>query len=163
MNSAYEPEGEYEMTKVQKKNTVTLESIAKMLKELDFKYFQNEDEEFLRLNFSTEKYRDLDGDNNLHIIIRPEKDAMYLRVFAPSAFNIDVGNTNAFLRTCLDIQSEKPMLKFEYDDRDGEVCLAIEFVLEDAELTKRQLARCIQDIFTTLEESYELLMLANKL
>ena len=44
------------------------------------------------------------------------------------------------------------MIQFEYDDSDGEVRAIIEFPLEDAELTRRQLLRSVQALVQIVDK-----------
>ena len=49
------------------------------------------------------------------------------------------------------------MMQFEYDIDDGEIWAIIEFPLEDSQLTKNQLMRCISGITRALEEYHEMI------
>ena len=44
------------------------------------------------------------------------------------------------------------MIQFEYDDSDGEIRAIIEFPLEDAELTRRQLLRAVQALVQIVDK-----------
>ena len=49
------------------------------------------------------------------------------------------------------------MVDFEYDYNDGEVRPTIDFPLEDAKLTSRQVHRCLTTIARVLDEFYEVI------
>ena len=132
----------------------TLKDIGRFLYEADMKFKLREEKNDAVLSFVTDKYRDKDGDASLAIIVRIDEDGDYLSIFAPNAFLISKENVAPFLETCSIIQWKTKLIQFEYDDKDGEIRPVIEFPLEDAFLTKKQLMRCVVGLFKLIEEYY---------
>lgn len=101
--------------------------------------------------FSTDHYRDPEGDPTLLLAIRLEEEGAYFKLFAPSAFRATGEFTDAFLRAAAIVQWKTKLVQFEYDETDGEVRPIVEFPLEDARLTAAQLGRCVRGMVQLLE------------
>jgi len=122
----------------------TYEQIRGFLDEMELKYQMKEEEPRIYTGFPTKHYADKDGDKLLFIVILLEEDGEYLKVYAPGAYTCkDSPNQAAVLQTCLMTSWKTKLIQYEYDDTDGEIRAIIEFPLEDAELTKKQLARVL--------------------
>ena len=88
----------------------------------------------------------------LLIAITLEEEGQYVKIFAPSAFNADGSDyLDVFLRTCMMVQWKTKLVQFEYDPSDGEVRPIVEFPLEDATLTERQLMRSVSGLVGLLD------------
>jgi len=95
------------------------------------------------------------------MVVQLDEEGEYIRVFAPRIFKTKGRNTIALLRACMELQSlETSVMRFEYDERDGEMRAAIEFPVEDATVTFSQLIECVEGIFLSLEGSYPALQKA---
>jgi len=134
----------------------TLGAITGMLAEMGLNHTTSADENCIRLTFSTEKYHDTEGDADLLLVFHLSEYGEYLGIFAPKAFNVEGPQKAVYLRTFMDIQSSAPLVKFKYDDEDGEVRPTIEFAIEDAEFTQLQLRKCITAIVGIVEGSYQI-------
>jgi hypothetical protein len=125
----------------------TLKEISDFLTEEGLKHGIPEGKDFIRTGFKMENYKDPDGDPHLRVIVRADEDGEFVKVFAPSAYKCPT-DANSFNRlslfqTLLQVSWMTKMLQFEYDAEDGEIRPMIEFPLEDAKLTRRQIARCV--------------------
>jgi len=114
---------------------------------------------FIRTFFKTENYRDQDGDDGLRVIVLPQEDGEFVKVFAPNAY-ICPSDYNSFHRlslfqTLLYISWMTKMVQFEYDPDNGEIRPMIEFPLEDAKLTRMQLVRCVGAIVQIIDQHHE--------
>lgn len=103
------------------------------------------------LPFSTEHYRDPDGEASLLLAIRLEEGGQYFKLFAPNAFRVGGEHTDAFLRAAAIVQWKTKLVQFEFDEVDGEVRPIVEFPIEDARLTAGQLGRCVHGLVQLLE------------
>lgn len=120
----------------------TYATICGFLDEMGLKYEMNEERHRIYTGFPTKSYADEDGDKLVFIAILLEEDGEYLKDYAPSVYACKDGpNKLAVLQTCLMVSWKTKMLQYEYDEGDGEIRAIIEFPLEDAELTQKQLRR----------------------
>jgi hypothetical protein len=89
-------------------------------------------------------------------VIHLAEEGEFLRIMAPGAYSYPDGpHKAAVFQTMLMIGWAKKMIQYEYDMSDGEVRAIIEFPLEDATLTKKQLMRCLHGIAGLVDESHE--------
>ena len=123
----------------------TLEQISEFLTSENLKHRIDQERGVIITGFGTEQYLDKDGEHHLGMVISLEEDGEFLKVFSPQCyFALDATNRPALLQTLLMVSWKTKMIQFEYDDSDGEIRAIIEFPLEDAELTRRQLLRVVQ-------------------
>ncbi|WP_462319855.1 AAA family ATPase [Halochromatium sp.] len=93
-----------------------------------------------------------DLDTSVTIIVAPEENGEFLKVFAPKIYAYKDGpHALAVYQLCLMINWRTKMLQLEYDASDGEIRAMIEFPLEDAKLTSRQLHRAIRGLLEIIE------------
>lgn len=132
----------------------TLQQIAEFLNSEGLK-FKMEDG-FIRSGFQTHNYRDTDGDEVISLVITLEEDGEFIKIIAPNVYSYPDGPHKAVLFQLLLMFSWRTkMVQFEYDANDGEVRAIIEFPLEDATLTKRQLMRCVRGIAALVDEYHD--------
>lgn len=129
----------------------SLPEIERILKEEDLRYTRMD--EYVRTSFSTDNYVDPDGDKSIFLVLKPEESGEYFKLIAPNLYKLpgDSGNAAVFkalLMTCW----KTKLVQYEYDDSDGEVRAIVEFPLEDAPLTRRQLMRCVHGIVQIVDE-----------
>lgn len=121
----------------------TIEQISEFLKSEDLHF--EADGNIIRTGYQTENYRDPDGDEGVRIVICLEEKGEFIKIVAPMVYKYPDGPHKAALfQLLLMISWRTKMLQYEYDVNDGEVRAIIEFPLEDAELTKTQLMRCLR-------------------
>lgn len=114
--------------------------------------YRHHDDQTLVLMYEMEQYRNGDGELALLLAITLEEDGQYVKIFAPSAFNVaDSDHLDVFLRTCMMVQWKTKLVQFEYDPSDGEVRPIVEFPLEDAPLTQAQLMRSVSGLVGLLD------------
>jgi hypothetical protein len=132
---------------------VTMDEIRKFLDEAGLKY-QVRDKDSLMVSFRTETYRRPDGEQSLLLAVLLEENGEYFKLIAPKAFVAHGAHMDAFFRACMMVQWQTKFVQFEYDESDGEIRPIIEFPLEDAKMTRRQLERSIQAMCRLLEQYY---------
>ena len=132
----------------------TITELSKFLYEQDLRFRTSEDGEALILSFQTTNYRDRAGEQLLLLVIKLEENGEYIKIFAPQAFSVPAERAPIFLQACAMVQWRTKLIQFEYDHNDGEVRPIIEFPLEDAPMTARQLMRCLQGIVQIVDEYF---------
>lgn len=131
----------------------TLEHVSGILERAGIKHKVVPEKQFIATGFVTDSYADPDGDKRLRIIIELDENGEYLKIFAPKCYVYKDGpHKEAFFKTCLMVSFATKLIQFEYDPDDGEVRAIIEFPLEDAILTDKQLTRCLQGLARIVDE-----------
>lgn len=131
----------------------TVEQVAEFLESEGLHF--HVDGETIRTGFHTDNYRDPDGDEGVRIIILLKENGEFIQIVAPTIYMYPEGPHKAVLfQLLLMISWRTKMLQYEYDEDDGEVRCIIEFPLEDAELTKKQLLRCLHWIARATDENH---------
>ena len=120
----------------------TVKELSALLDQMKLNY-KEQDDGALTILMRMKNYRDADGDEGLFIVIQLLEDGEYLRVFCPLAYKVSGPHTDIALRVCGMIQWQTKLIQYEYDHTDGELRPIVEFPLEDATLTFRQLKRCV--------------------
>lgn len=136
----------------------TLTDVSRMLDAESVRYHEH-DATTLTLVYNTDRYVNPEGEKALLLAIELDEGGAYFKLYAPLAYRPDA-NLDAFLRACMVVQWETKLIQFEYDRHDGEVRPVIEFALEDAPLTARQLFRCVNGMLTLLERYHPTLQRA---
>jgi hypothetical protein len=114
--------------------------------------YQQRDDETILTGFATKNYRDSDGDLHLSVVVRISEGGEYFSLFAPLAYRVPEERAGTFLTACAMIQWRTKLIQFEYDAEDGEVRPVVEFPLEDAHLTERQVMRCLSGLVQLVDE-----------
>ena len=131
----------------------TLEQIGEFLATEDLNYRIDTDRDVIVTGFGTKNYIDDEGDKNLGMIIQLEENGEFLKIFTPKCYSIlEETNRAALMQTLLMVSWKTKMIQFEYDDSDGEVRAIIEYPLEDANLTRRQLLRSVQSLVQIVDK-----------
>jgi hypothetical protein len=135
----------------------SLDEIEGYLQEMGLRYALPDDDPDTALTaFVTQFYRAPDGSDQLFLVIRVEEEGRYLKVFAPDAFRIPAEHLDPFLRACAMIHYRTKLIQFEWDADAGLIPI-VEFPLEDAQLTRRQLERCLRGLTALLDEYHDVL------
>ncbi len=125
----------------------TLQKIAGFLTHQNLRFQTNEERSHILTGFKTDNYRDIQGRQGVLLVIQLQENGEYLEIFAPLLYRYaDGAHKEAVLQTCLMVSWKTKLVQFEYDQKTGEIRAVIEFPLEDAELTERQLMRCVRGI-----------------
>lgn len=129
-----------------------LATLEAYLTEEGLKYSVHGD--YIRTSFATDVYKDQDGDSSVFIIARLDEDGEYFKLLAPNLYNYppEGPDRSEVFRVLLGVCWRSKLIKFEYDERDGEIRAIIEFPLEDAILTKRQFLRCLNGLVQIVDE-----------
>ena len=136
----------------------TLKEIRSNLDSLGIKY--QEQDGRLGIFFTTERYRDAEGNARILLVLQLDEDGRYFSLFSLGAFRISGRHVDAFLRACSMVQWETKLVQFEYRADTGEVRPTVEFPLEDGTLTALQLKRCILGLVGLVDEYYPTLQRA---
>lgn len=135
------------------------QQIIELLEQEKLKHGVSDQGDFVMVDFKTRSYRNSRGENSLRIIISPEENGEFVKFFVPRAYLCPKGMTSynrlSLFQVLLHISWMTKMLQFEFDPDDGEIRMMIEFPLEDAALTRRQVARCVSTLFNAAEKFHE--------
>lgn len=137
----------------------SIDKIVDLLDQEKLKHTVSPEGDFIIVDFVTRNYRNVRGESSLRVIISPEEKGEFIKLFVPKAYACPKGMTSfnrlSLFQVLLHISWMTKMLQFEYDPDDGEIRMMIEFPLEDAELTRRQLSRCVSTILNAAERFHE--------
>jgi hypothetical protein len=140
---------------------VKLEEVCRLLDEAGIKY-RARDESAVVMTWTTKRYLNPEGKNSVFLVVQLVEDGAYLRVFMPQAFRAEGPHVDALFRACMMIQWHTKLVQFEYDDEDGEIRPLVEFPLEDAKVTRRQLERCVRSLVYLIDTFYPTLRKAHE-
>ena len=139
----------------------TIQEVATFLNNQEVAYDQDADNNIIVTAFNVETYLDEDGNNKIGVLIMLEENGEFIRIFAPRCYICpDEANRAAVMQTLLMISWKTRMVQFELDDSDGEIRAMVEFPLEDAPLTERQLMRSIYGLLQTVDTYHPVIDLA---
>jgi hypothetical protein len=134
----------------------SIEEIVSFLNEEGLRFSHAEGNHYLRTGFTTKKYVDADGAKLVHLVIAVEEQGSFIKIAAPAAYRFHHDGTSfhklALFQTLLQICHMTKMVQFEYDPDDGEIQAIVEFALEDADLSRKQLMRSIYALTDALDE-----------
>jgi len=137
----------------------TLKIITDFLDGEGLEFLHKEGRQHVRLRMPTKKYMP-PGSRSLHIdlVVALEEEGAYLKVIAPEVYLFPATASSfqklALMQSLLQISLMSKMVQFEYEAEDGEIRAIIEFPLEDAILSKRQLMRCIHGLVKVMDRNH---------
>jgi hypothetical protein len=132
---------------------MTLQEVKALMDEAEIKSKIDEDKNLIVSTWGMDNYKDSDGHKGILVIVRLEEDGEYVKVFAPGVYKYKEGpNLVAVLEACMYSSWRTKMVQFEYDPSDGEIRAVIEFPLEDARLTAKQLRRMVSGLANILDD-----------
>ena len=135
----------------------TVQAISAMLELRQIEHHM-EDKDKIIFGVRMTHRRDSSGEFGLVLVIQIMEEGEYFKIFAPAAYKTQGPHAGAALAACMQIQWRTQLIQFEYDTRDGEIRPVVEFPLEDAELTPRQLFRCIDGLCKIIDRYDEALI-----
>lgn len=134
----------------------SIEEIVSFLNEEGLRYAHAEGNDYVRTGFTTKNYVDAEGAKLLHLVIAVEEQGKFIKIAAPAAYHFNHDGTSfhklALFQTLLQICHMTKMVQFEYDPDDGDIQAIVEFPVEDAEITRKQLMRAVYTLTDALEE-----------
>jgi len=135
--------------------STSLSTIESYMATEGLKYSLHND--YIRTSFATDLYKDQDGDSSVFIIARIEEEGEYFKLMAPNLYHYppDGPNTAEVFRILLGVCWRSKLIKYEYDERDGEIRAIVEFPLEDAPLSAKQFLRCLNGLVQIIDEYHE--------
>ncbi len=121
--------------------------VAGLLDEVGIIY-QIRDDGKITAAFGTSNYINPTGKTGIVIAIEMSEDGEFLSVFAPGAYSVPLKQNNSlwFLKVCSQIEWQSKLVRYEYDESDGEVRPSIHLALEDNKLTAQQLRRYVSSL-----------------
>ena len=139
----------------------TLQEVSQFLNNQDVQHEQDPDQNLIITAYNTETYQDDEGRNKLGMLIRLEENGEFIKIFAPQCYSCpDEANRAAVTQALLMISWKTKMVQFEFDASDGEIRAIVEFPLEDALLTERQLMRAIGALVQIIDKFHPVIQLA---
>lgn len=139
----------------------TIQEVAQFLDNQEVQYEQDPERNVIITAYNTEQYVDEEERNKLGMLIRLEENGEFIKIFAPQCYSCpDEANRAAVTQTLLMISWKTKMVQFEFDANDGEIRAIVEFPLEDAPLTERQLMRAIIALVQVVDKFHPVIHLA---
>jgi hypothetical protein len=139
--------------------STTLKKITEFLDLEGLEYMHKEGKQHLRMRLPTKKYMQSGAKNHhINLVVALEEEGSYLKVIAPEVYHFPATAGSfqklALMQSLLQISLMSKMVQFEYDAEDGEIRAIVEFPLEDAILTSRQLMRCIHGLVKVMDRNH---------
>ena len=139
--------------------STTLKKITEFLDLEGLEYMHKEGKQHLRMRLPTKKYMQPGAKNHhINLVVALEEEGSYLKVIAPEVYHFPATAGSfqklALMQSLLQISLMSKMVQFEYDAEDGEIRAIVEFPLEDAILTSRQLMRCVHGLVKVTSRSH---------
>ena len=130
----------------------TLEELARFLDQSPFLYDVRSEYNDIITFYKTRNYIDRGGDYILPIVLLVEEEGRFLKIFAPNCYSYkDTVFVKEFFQALLMISFHTKMLQFECDQETEMIFAMVEFPLEDALLTKKQLFRAIDSLAVLID------------
>ncbi|MGH9348454.1 MAG: YbjN domain-containing protein [Vicinamibacterales bacterium] len=136
----------------------TFDEIEALLTELGLRFDVHRGN--FRLSFETQQFRDPAGRHLLTMLIGVAGEGRHVRLICPYVLTAGGPHRDALVRACLMVQWSEGLVRFAFDERDGEIRAAIDVPLEDASLTARQLDHCIRYLAYAVDRYYPALVRA---
>ncbi|WP_299203670.1 hypothetical protein [uncultured Amphritea sp.] len=133
----------------------SIKQLEAILDDIGWKYKSNPGEDgngYLYSGFPTKVYKDLDGDNYAAVLFSVQENGELIKFIVPKLYNcVDRNNRKAFFEVAIRKSYEKKLCFYDYDHRDGEIRMIVDFPLEDASLTKKQVQRVVKALITLID------------
>jgi hypothetical protein len=131
-----------------------IDALAKHLDAEGLKYQKRPEAGDILTGFRMNAYKDPQGEAVLRLVVKPENNGTFLRVFAPFVYNLkDSAHRDAGFQALLIANFRTNMVQFEFDPNDGEVRAGVEIPVEDAVVTQRQLRAILHGIASIVDEA----------
>lgn len=102
--------------------------------------------------FDTQNYKNEDGEKKLPIVILLEEKGRFIKIFSPRCYQYTHSKyKEAFFKTLLAISFHTKMVQFECDQYEEGIYAMVEFPIEDATLSEKQVVRALFSIVHVLE------------
>ena len=136
----------------------TTAQIASILDALELRHRIKDDGAIIVGFGDLDNYRNRNGEDTIVVVIRLNEGGEHVSLFAPGAYSVPEREQAAwFALAALGIQWRTKLIKFEYDQSDGEVRPTIEVILEDGVLTHRMLARALKGLVRMIDQTYPII------
>jgi hypothetical protein len=131
-----------------------IDELSKHLDAEGLKYQKRPEAGDILTGFRMNAYKDPQGQPVLRLVIKPENNGTFLRVFAPFVYALkDHAHKDAGFQALLIANYRTSMVQFEFDPNDGEVRAGVEFPVEDGAVTQRQLRAVLHGIASIVDEA----------
>ena len=122
--------------------------------------FRRHESGALVLVWSTDHYRNNNGDNSLLTVIGLREEGELVSIFAPAAYSVTNAQTAPALVTCAMISARVPLVCFEFIEKQGIIVPSIDLSIEDGTLTAEQLGRCLNTLVGAVDTYHDVVRLA---
>ncbi|MFZ9881925.1 MAG: hypothetical protein ACO3QC_11040 [Phycisphaerales bacterium] len=141
---------------------MTIAQIKQHLDTLEHEYVEFDDmPNACVVSFSTNHYKDLDGDHLLCIIVKIDPGGDYLEVFTPEVMSTEGCRYKAALFSAmLQAAFQTVHVQVEHDPSTTNFRFAIDYPVFDSHFTAAQLERMIGTLFLFAEQYYPVFRLA---
>jgi hypothetical protein len=136
-----------------------IDEISKHLDAEGLKHSKRAEAGDILTGFRMNAYKDAQGEAVLRLVIKPESNGTFLRVFAPFLYSLKGADgaahphRDAVFQALLVANYRTSMLQYEFDPNDGEVRASVEFPVEDGTVTQRQVRAILHGIASVVDEA----------
>lgn len=136
----------------------TIQEIAGYLKEAGIVYRIENNDSLICLDYPTKKYRNENQEHMLYLEIALEEDGRFFTLTVPRCYNYrELPFKDLLLKVLLIVSLLTKMIQFQFDKMSGYIRAVIEFPVEDASLTRRQVLRCLYDLADQLDDYHDMI------
>ncbi|RTE67759.1 hypothetical protein EH243_02080 [Amphritea opalescens] len=133
----------------------SFKQLEALLDDIGWKYKSNPNDSgggYIYSGFPTKVYKDKDGDHYATVLFSVQENGELIKFIVPKLYNcVDRNNRKAFFEVAIRKSFEKKLCFYDYDHRDGEIRMIVDFPLEDASLTKQQVIRVVKALITLID------------
>ena len=124
-----------------------LDEVSAFLEKGLFRYEVHPGRDDIITFFQMDNYEDKRGNKILPIVISLEEEGRFIKIYVPDCYSFkDTRYVKDFFQVLLMISFHTKMLQFECDSQAQTIFAMIEFPLEDASLTEKQLMRALNSL-----------------
>jgi len=134
---------------------ITTQQIVNLFEHCELKYHQ-QDNVFI-LPYTTEYYLNGEGEHSLLVVFNLDEEGKRLALTIPRAFELPKEGLvrGKVLKIMMARQYTKRYIRYEFDPRDGEVCLGTDLILEDNDLAEQELALQLKFLLKEIEAIFQ--------
>lgn len=134
---------------------INLAHLEEFLVDMNLRYSIHKD--YIRTTYATERFANADGERLLLVVMRLDEEGEYFRLVAPNLYRCrpEHPHAKALYKLLLGVSWKSKLIKYEYDERDGEIRAIIEIPIEDGTLTEAQFQRCLNALIQLIEEYHD--------
>lgn len=139
----------------------TVNELASFLESAAIGFKLNGSGRVISIDYPMERYGNERDEHILSMEISLEENGRFFTLAVPRCYNYrELPHKELLLKVLLIVSLFTKMIQFEYDKMSGYIRAVIEFPLEDASLTRKQLLRCLKDMAGQLDEYHHMIISA---